>query len=119
MRNTHTAAFSETENVPTSAFTYQPSPTQQSDSQVSRHETYDKKEPVSHKADSSEATIQNGLDHHVSTSMLHLKNEPSKLPQSQSPYITLLQKNRGVYYADDYIYLKFNTIRENLFLSST
>ncbi|KAL4239958.1 Sorbin and SH3 domain-containing protein 1 [Mactra antiquata] len=38
--------------------------------------------------------VENGIDHHVSTSMLHLKDEPSRLPPSQSPYITLLQKNR-------------------------
>lgn len=34
-------------------------------------------------------------DHHVSTSMVHLKDEPSRLPLTQNPYITLLQKNRG------------------------
>ena len=33
--------------------------------------------------------------HHVSTSLLHLKDEPTRLPPSQSPFITLLQKNRG------------------------
>ncbi|XP_052235392.1 uncharacterized protein LOC127847484 isoform X10 [Dreissena polymorpha] len=34
------------------------------------------------------------LTQNVSTSMVHVKEEPSRLPLTQNPYITLLQKNR-------------------------
>ena len=66
-----------TDKLPTSAFAYKPAP------QVNGPTP----EP---------GPITNGVGHpHVSTSLLHLKDEPSRLPPSQSPYITLLQKNRG------------------------
>ena len=50
---------------------------------------------VSQSSSSSQPPVQNGVNHHVSKSMLHLRDEPSRLPPSQSPFITLLQKNRG------------------------
>ena len=65
-----------TEKVPTSAFSYKPAP------QVNG--------PTP-----GPGPISNGMGQHVSTSLLHLKDEPSRLPPSQSPFITLLQKNRG------------------------
>ena len=65
-----------TENVPTSAFSYQPTPQMNGPTP-------------------EQGPMTNGVGHHVSTSLLHLKDEPSRLPPSQSPFITLLQKNRG------------------------
>lgn len=98
-----------TDTPPTSAFSSMPtSSSRQSQEQA---DLFTQKSSPSHApstAPSSSSVIppesspsqpvQNGIDHHVSTSMLHLKDEPSRLPPSQSPYITLLQKNRGLYF---------------------
>ncbi|XP_060598250.1 uncharacterized protein LOC132752021 isoform X18 [Ruditapes philippinarum] len=93
---TQRVAPTNTESLPTSALSPpQPlSSSHQDASPVSNH--HDKKPEILENGNStvSPPPVHNGLDHHVSTSMLHLKDEPSHLPPSQSPYITLLQKNR-------------------------
>ena len=85
---------------------YNASPTVQSHQQAptSQHRTQPHSEasrssPWQHPTSSTGAATGKG-DHHVSTSMVHLRDEPSRLPPSQSPYITLLQKNRGAYVED-------------------
>lgn len=112
------------ESQPTSAFSYTPaSPSHHHANQVSMHDprtsspaqsntstftsssslpplvdsstSSQRQRTVSQSSSSSQPPVQNGVDHHVSKSMLHLKDEPSRLPPSQSPFITLLQKNRG------------------------
>ena len=65
-----------TEKEPTSAFSYQPPP------QVNGPTL-------------GPGPLTNGMGQHASKSLLHMKDEPSRLPPSQSPFITLLQKNRG------------------------
>lgn len=112
------------ESQPTSAFSYTPaSPSHQPVSPASTHRMHEphtdssthahmftsssslpplvdgttslqRQRTISQSSTSSQPA-QNGTDHHVSKSMLHLKEEPSRLPPSQSPFITLLQKNRG------------------------
>lgn len=113
------------ESQPTSAFSYTPaSPSHQPVSPASTHRMHEphadssthahttftsssslpplvdgttslqRQRTISQSSTSSQPA-QNGTDHHVSKSMLHLKDEPSRLPPSQSPFITLLQKNRG------------------------
>ena len=84
-------------NLPTSSFKYKPpSPSHQGPQQVPGSPSYHPQPVFS--APSQPEPVQNGPsgDHHVSSSLLEMKDEPSRLPPSQSPFITLLQKNRGV-----------------------
>ncbi|XP_052767670.1 sorbin and SH3 domain-containing protein 1-like isoform X23 [Mya arenaria] len=118
---------SESESLPTSAFSYQQSPVSQTD-YSSQPSDSQHTQPLHYNQSSANGNIYNASptsqssqpvsdttshvtspsprqrtissssggrgEHHVSTSMVHLRDEPSRLPPSQSPYITLLQKNR-------------------------
>lgn len=113
---------SVSESQPTSAFSYTPaSPVHHPASHAPMHQTHtdspaqsstftsssslpplidsstssQRQRTVSQSSSSSQPPVQNGTGHHVSKSILHLRDEPSRLPPSQSPFITLLQKNRG------------------------
>ncbi|XP_053392586.1 sorbin and SH3 domain-containing protein 1-like isoform X6 [Mercenaria mercenaria] len=94
---TQRVAPTASESLPTSAFSYQPtSPSHQHENITHTQQDLQTSSPSKLETSTSlsQLPVQNGVDHHVSTSMLHLKDEPSRLPPSQSPYITLLQKNR-------------------------
>ncbi|WAQ96535.1 SRBS1-like protein [Mya arenaria] len=125
---------SESESLPTSAFSYQQSPVSQTD-YSSQPSDSQHTQPLHYNQSSANGNIYNASptsqssqpvsdttshvtspsprqrtissssggrgEHHVSTSMVHLRDEPSRLPPSQSPYITLLQKNRENGYPRD------------------
>ena len=91
-------------SLPTQAFTYQPP--------SSHHPLESTVSQPSSSPSLSQKPTQNGTDGHVSSSLLQLKDEPSRLPPSQSPYITLLQKNRGLYVCDISEVLRFVILPE-------